>query len=119
MIECFTICARLYVAVWLHSVAFLVIILLGIATLITAKQLQQPAVVDVQIVGAGLSDKPLATIHAPMTVLPTPFPRDSFEKAQSAMEAFNGLFDRVSRDDEYLQATLRPAAQHDDFTVSC
>lgn len=53
-----------------------------------------------------------------MTVLPTPFPCDSFEKAQAAMEAFNGLFDRVSRDDKYLQTTLRPAAEHDDFTVS-
>ena len=119
MIECFTICATLYVAAWLHNVGFLVIFLLGIATLITAKQLQQPAVVDMQIVGAGLPDKPLATIHAPMTVLPTPFPRDSFEKAQAAMEAFNSLFDRVSCDDEYLQATLKPAAQHDEFTVSC
>ncbi|KAL3131092.1 hypothetical protein ABBQ38_000403 [Trebouxia sp. C0009 RCD-2024] len=69
------------------------------------------------IVGAGVPEKPLATIHAPMTVLPTPFPCDSFEKAQAAMEAFNGLFDRVSRDDKYLQTTLRPAAEHDDFTA--
>lgn len=57
-------------------------------------------------------------MHAPLTVLPAPFPRDSFEKAESAMEVFNKLIDKVARDDEYLQATLRSAAEYDDFTVS-
>lgn len=74
---------------------------------------------NLQIVGAGVPEKPLATMHAPLTVLPTQFPRGSFEKAKAAMQLFNTLIDRVSRDDEYLQTTLRPAAQYDDFTVSC
>ena len=65
-----------------------------------------------------MKDKPLATMHAPLTVLPAPFPRDSFEKAKSAMEVFNKLIDKVAQDDEYLQATLRSAAEYDDFTVS-
>lgn len=68
--------------------------------------------------GAGVADKPLATIHAPLTVLPTQFPRGSFEKAKAAMQLFNTLIDRVSQDEEYLQTTLRPAAEYDDFTVS-
>lgn len=67
--------------------------------------------------GGGVPEKPFAITHAPMTVLPTPFPFDSFQKAQAAMGPFNSLFDKVSRDDEYLQNTLRPAAEHDDFTV--
>ena len=57
-------------------------------------------------------------MHAPLTVLPAPFPRGSFEKAKAAMELFNTLIDRVSRADDYLQSTLRPAAEYDDFTVS-
>lgn len=68
--------------------------------------------------GAGVADKPLAIIHAPLTVLPTQFPRGSFEKAKAAMQLFNTLIDRVSQDEEYLQTTLRPAAEYDDFTVS-
>ena len=71
-----------------------------------------------QIVGAGISEKPLATMHAPLTVLPAPFPRKSFDKAKAAMQLFNTLIDRVSQDDQYLQTTLRPAAEYDDFTVS-
>ena len=68
--------------------------------------------------GAGYPDKPLAVMHAPLTVLPTPFPEKSFWKAVGSMRAFNTLIDNVSRDDEYLQTTLRPAAEYDDFTVS-
>ena len=68
--------------------------------------------------GAGDPDKPLAVVHAPLTVLPTPFPEKSFWKAVGSMTAFNTLIDNVSRDDEYLQTTLRPAAEYDDFTVS-
>lgn len=71
-----------------------------------------------QIVGAGVPDKPLAVMHAPLTVLPTPFPEKSFRKAVGSMRAFNTLIDNVSRDDEYLQSTLRPAAEYDEFTVS-
>ena len=72
-----------------------------------------------QIVGAGVPDKPSATVHAPLTVLPTHFPQDSFQKAKAAMQVFNTLIDKVSQDDEYLQTTLQSAAEYDEFTVSC
>ena len=71
-----------------------------------------------QVVGAGLKEKPLATMHAPITVLPVVFPADTFKKAQDAMQLFNTLIDRVSRDAEYLQRVLAPAAEFDEFTVS-
>lgn len=77
----------------------------------------KPAFFATQIVGAGVPDKPLATMHAPLTVLPAPFPQGSFDKAKAAMELFNTLIDRVACDDEYLQSTLAPAAEYDDFTV--
>lgn len=57
-------------------------------------------------------------MHAPITVLPVVFPADSFQKALDAMQLFNTLVDRVSRDAEYLQRVLAPAAEFDDFTVS-
>lgn len=34
------------------------------------------------------------------------------------MQAFNTLIDNVACDDDYLQTTLRPAAEYDEFTVS-
>lgn len=57
-------------------------------------------------------------MHAPISVLPVPFPRDSFEKAKAAMQIFNKLIDRVSRDGAYLRDTLQAASEFDDFTVS-
>ena len=57
-------------------------------------------------------------MHAPISVLPVPFPRDSFEKAKAAMQIFNKLIDRVSRDGAYLRNTLQAASNFDDFTVS-
>ena len=71
-----------------------------------------------QLVGAGDESRPRAAVHAPLSVLPVPFPRASFEKAKAAMRIFNKLIDRVSRDGAYLKATLQAASEFDDFTVS-
>ncbi len=71
-----------------------------------------------QLVGLGDDGRPRAAVHAPISVLPVPFPRDSFEKAKKAMQIFNTLIDRVSRDGAYLRSTLRAAAEFDEFTVS-
>jgi Eukaryotic glutathione synthase, ATP binding domain len=68
-------------------------------------------------VSAGVEAPEAAVVHAPVSVLPTPFPRRSFTQAVAAMPAFNSLIDRVSRDEQYLHQTLAPAAQYDDFTV--
>ncbi|CAK0740272.1 hypothetical protein CVIRNUC_001238 [Coccomyxa viridis] len=69
------------------------------------------------LVGAGDELRPRAAIHAPLSVLPVPFPRASFEKAKAAMRIFNKLIDRVSRDGAYLEATLQAASEFDDFTA--
>ena len=47
-----------------------------------------------------------AGVHAPVTLLPTPFPRGAFEHAVRLAPAFNLLVDRVSRDPAYLRAAL-------------
>lgn len=76
---------------------------------------------SVQLVGLGRPDlpsvTPVAVVHAPISVLPTPFPRASFDKARAAATLFNKLIDRVALDDEYLQKTLASAGQYDEFTV--
>lgn len=70
-----------------------------------------------QVVGLGSEDVPAGIVHAPLTVMPSTFPRASFEKAKQAATLFNTLIDRVSQDSDYLQETLALAAKYDDFTV--
>jgi hypothetical protein len=41
-------------------------------------------------------------VHAPLALLPSPFPRGCFEEARSLQTLFNQLMDRVSRDDDFL-----------------
>lgn len=73
-----------------------------------------------QLVGAGPDAPEAAVVHAPLSVLPAPFPEGSFRKACDAAPAFNALIAAVAADSEYLQRTLAPAAEYDDFTVrSC
>jgi len=43
---------------------------------------------------------------APMSLLPNAYPRKAFEEACGVAPAFNELVDRVSRDAEFLEATL-------------
>lgn len=70
-----------------------------------------------QVYGFGDVDCPAALVHAPIAVLPSPFPRSSFEKARQAMHLFNTVTDRITRDKDYLTRTLSSAAALDSFTV--
>ena len=54
--------------------------------------------------------------HAPVAVLPTPFPRDVFELAVKVSPLFASLSDAVSRDDAFLRETLAGVILTDDFT---
>uniref|UniRef100_A0A061S7Y8 Glutathione synthetase n=1 Tax=Tetraselmis sp. GSL018 TaxID=582737 RepID=A0A061S7Y8_9CHLO len=68
------------------------------------------------LVGAS-SVSPAAVIHAPMSLLPAPFPRGEFCKARGVAPAFNLMIDAVSRDLGYLHETLERAAAEDEFTA--
>lgn len=46
-------------------------------------------------------------VHLPISLLPLPFPRAAFEEAVEVAPVFNLLVDRVSRDDEWIKATLQ------------
>lgn len=66
--------------------------------------------------GDGVSD--VTIVHAPISLLPTPFPAAEFQLVQRSMPLFNQLVDAVSLDHEYLQGTLAQAAMFDDFMAS-
>jgi len=59
---------------------------------------------------------PAAVVHAPMSLLPVPFPRKQFLGARAVASSFNSMIDAVSRDSAYLKATLTAAGQDDEFT---
>jgi hypothetical protein len=45
-------------------------------------------------------------VHAPLSLLPSPFPRQTFSQAIELAPLFKLLTDRVSQDAEFLQQTL-------------
>lgn len=56
------------------------------------------------------------TIHAPTTIVPTPFPRVLFEKAQKIQPLFNRLYAKVAMDDEFLVSVMKDSViKVDDF----
>ncbi|GAB4819324.1 hypothetical protein N2152v2_006370 [Parachlorella kessleri] len=67
------------------------------------------------IVGAGLRDLSIATVHAPLALLPVSYPKETFLKAKQAAQVFNLMIDRVAQDESYLQQVLAAAAEYDDF----
>ena len=44
---------------------------------------------------------------APVTLFPSPFPRECFEQARSVQKAYNDLYAAVSRDDEFIAQTVQ------------
>jgi glutathione synthase len=60
---------------------------------------------------------PAAFTHAPIALLPTPFPRDVFDLALRVSPLFAALSDTVSRDHEFLRDTLAGVILTDDFTA--
>ena len=52
------------------------------------------------------SPAPSASVHAPVSILPTPFPRRLFEEAQRIQRIYNILYSRVSRDFSFLDRVM-------------
>eukprot|EP00478_Filoreta_tenera_P005881 GABV01007303.1.p1 GENE.GABV01007303.1~~GABV01007303.1.p1 ORF type:complete len:114 (+),score=38.57 GABV01007303.1:44-385(+) len=56
-------------------------------------------------------------IHAPVTLLPTPFPRDPFLHVVDLTADFNLMIDCLSRNPDFLVKILSPTATGDPFTA--
>ncbi|WFD20179.1 glutathione synthase [Malassezia caprae] len=56
------------------------------------------------------------TIHAPITTVPSPFPRKLFEQAMELMPIFSKLYARVALDEEFLERVMSDSVvKVDDF----
>ena len=49
---------------------------------------------------------PTSTIHAPLALFPSPFPRRLFEHAQKIQRIYNVLYARVAMDEEFLDRVM-------------
>ncbi|WVY94938.1 hypothetical protein V8G54_034026 [Vigna mungo] len=55
-------------------------------------------------------------VHAPIALLPTPFPQNQWRQASELAPIFNELVDRVSLDASFLQHSLSRTKEADEFT---
>ena len=53
---------------------------------------------------------------APFLLLPSPFPREEFKRAQELQTLLNELMHRVAHDNDFLEATLSKTIEVDEFT---
>lgn len=58
---------------------------------------------------AVVSDDPegILAINAPVTLFPSPFPRDCFVEARATQKAYNELYANISRDEEFLSGIVQ------------
>lgn len=62
--------------------------------------------------------KPITDVvyHAPVTVLPMPFPTHVYNDAAHVATDFNKLMDRIARDHKFLEDALKDCEHADEFT---
>lgn len=54
------------------------------------------------LVSAGADPEGVLATSVPVTLFPSPFPRVCFEQAKAVQTAYNELYAKVSRDEEFL-----------------
>ncbi|KAJ1844276.1 Glutathione synthetase, partial [Coemansia sp. RSA 2708] len=57
-----------------------------------------------------------ALVPAPIALAPSPVPRSEFDRVVALQPALNQLFDRISRDHDFLVNTLQSLGTADEFT---
>lgn len=62
---------------------------------------------------------PTSTIHAPLSLFPSPIPRKQFEKAKNLQSLYNVLYARIATDVDFLDRVMgeeQGVGQVDEFT---
>lgn len=56
-----------------------------------------------------------SVIAAPLSLLPTPFPRSEYVRARNIQKAYNALYARVALDWEFIDRVMSQVAEVDEF----
>lgn len=59
------------------------------------------------VIAAEADPKGITAVSAPVTLFPSPFPKECFAQAQSVQESYNALYAAVSRDEALLEHAVK------------
>jgi glutathione synthase len=49
----------------------------------------------------------IVAVNAPVTIFPSPFPKQCFVQGRTIQKAYNALYSAVSRDEEFLEQVVK------------
>ncbi|XWW96971.1 hypothetical protein V2A60_004951 [Cordyceps javanica] len=67
------------------------------------------------VIAAEADPKGIAAINAPVTLFPSPFPRQCFAQALGVQTTYNELYAAVSRNEEFIEDTVKQVIDGDEF----
>lgn len=67
------------------------------------------------VIPAEVDPKGIAAINAPVTLFPSPFPRQCFAQALGVQTTYNELYAAVSRNEEFIEGTVKEVIEGDEF----
>ncbi|KAJ6780707.1 hypothetical protein PWT90_02315 [Aphanocladium album] len=67
------------------------------------------------VIAAEADPNGIAAINAPVTLFPSPFPRQCFAQALGVQTAYNELYAAVSRNEEFIEDTVNQVVEGDEF----
>ncbi|KAH7023644.1 hypothetical protein EDB80DRAFT_47746 [Ilyonectria destructans] len=67
------------------------------------------------VIAAEADPKAISAINVPVTLFPSPFPRQCFAQAKSVQKTYNELYAAVSRDEQFLAQVVKEVEGGDDF----
>ncbi|EGY14850.1 glutathione synthetase [Verticillium dahliae VdLs.17] len=70
------------------------------------------------VVSSDVDPKSMLAINVPVTLFPSPFPRQCFEQARTVQKTYNELYAAISRDEEFLADAVKEVRDGDEFTTS-
>ncbi|KAF4816900.1 Glutathione synthetase [Colletotrichum tropicale] len=67
------------------------------------------------VVSADVDPKGILAVNVPVTLFPSPFPKQCFAQARSVQKTYNELYAAISRDEEFLSEMVNEVKSGDDF----
>lgn len=59
------------------------------------------------VIAAEADPRAIAAVNVPVTLFPSPFPRQCFAQAKDVQKTYNELYAAVSRDEQYLEQVVK------------
>ncbi|SCN65516.1 related to glutathione synthase [Fusarium fujikuroi] len=67
------------------------------------------------VIAAEADPKSIAAINVPVTLFPSPFPKQCFAQGKAVQKTYNELYASVSRDEEFLAQVVKEVSDGDEF----